>query len=57
MRPWALWMIRRRMAWLLKTLVVATYPLHLLAYCGDALDDVLSTVRNIDMEAKKCIQH
>lgn len=53
MRPWVIWMIRHRMAWLLKTLVVASYPLHLLAYCSDAFDDVLYTIRTIDREANK----
>ena len=53
MRPWVIWMIRHRMAWLLKAIVIASYPLHVLAYCGDAFDDVLYTIRSIDMENTK----
>lgn len=53
MKPWAIWMIHHRMAWLLKALVIASYPLQLLYYCSDAFDDVLYTVRTITIESQK----
>ena len=53
MRPWTIWMIRHRMAWLLKSIVWVTYPLHILAYWSDALEDVGYTIRNIKREQGK----
>ena len=53
MKPWAIWMIRHRMVWILKGMAIAAYPVYLLCYCGDAFHDVLYTVRAIDGEKTK----
>lgn len=50
MRGWAIWMIRHRLVWLLKTIIVIAYPLHVLAYWDQALDDIRHTLRSIDRE-------
>jgi hypothetical protein len=52
MKPWVLWMIRHRFAWLVKSLVVLAYPLHVLHYCGDAFQDIQYILRRIDCEVK-----
>jgi hypothetical protein len=54
MRKWALWLIHHNMAWLLKSIVILTYPLQIIiGYWDDALEDVKSTLRSIDIEAKR----
>jgi hypothetical protein len=53
MRPWALWLIEHHLAWLLRTIVVLSYPLILLAYCKDAAEDVTYTMKSIDYEVMK----
>lgn len=53
MRNWALWLIHHRMTWLLKAIVIVSYPVILLSYWDDALDDVRYTMRSIDLEKKK----
>lgn len=53
MRPWALWLIKHRMAWLLKLIVVLSYPLILLAYYKEAYEDVQYTFGAIDYEELK----
>lgn len=52
MRPWAKWLIKHRMAWLLKAIVIATYPLHVAAYYDDAWLSVKATLKHIDWEVK-----
>lgn len=53
MRNWVIWMIRHRMAWLVKVIVVLSYPLILLAYWDEALDDVEHTLNSINNEARR----
>lgn len=49
MKPWALWLIHHRMAWLLKAIVIAAYPLHILAYWERAWDDITYTLGMINI--------
>lgn len=53
MKPWALWLIKHRMSWLLKVIVVLSYPLILLGYYEEAVDDVRYTFGAIDYEELK----
>ena len=39
MRPWATWLIRHRLKWVLMLLWFLSSPLYLLAYAGDAYRD------------------
>lgn len=48
MKPWAIWLIRHRMSWLLKVVIIASYPIHILAYWERAWDDVAYTLTMID---------
>ena len=53
MRPWVIWLIKHRMAWLLKSLVVMSLPVHLLTYLPEVIDDIKRTLREIELEEKK----
>ena len=50
MKPWVIWMIHYRMAWVVKLMVYALYPVHLAMYHSDVMDDIRYTIRMIKDE-------
>jgi hypothetical protein len=55
MKPWCLWLIKNHLGWLLKAIIVMSYPVHLLAYCEEAWDDISYVLREVYYE-KEYIQ-
>ena len=48
-----MWLIRHRMSWVVKTLIVLSYPVQLLAYWEEAWKDIRSQIASINYEEKK----
>jgi hypothetical protein len=46
--PFANWFIKNRLTWFLKTFIVIMFPVFLLYYFKDALDDLKYTFKEID---------
>ena len=54
MRPWVIWMINHKLSFILKTMVVLSYPIWLVVgYWEDAASDISYTLRNIDSYKKE----
>lgn len=50
MRPWAIWMINHRMSFIVKLLVVLSFPIQLLNYSDEAWSDIVYVLESIDEE-------
>lgn len=50
MKNWCKWMINHKLAWLLKLMVVLSFPFVLLAFCEEAWEAVTYTLGAIDGE-------
>jgi hypothetical protein len=48
MKPWCLWMIKHHLGFLLKLLIVASFPIQLLLYCKEAWDDISYAISEVD---------
>jgi|GEM_PF-5897393 len=48
MRNWCKWMVKNRLGFLLKTLIVLSFPIQLASYCKEAWDDVSYTLKSVD---------
>ena len=53
MRPWSQWLIEHRMIYVLKFLVVLSFPIQLMFYCSDVIEDMQYTMQSIDDERNK----
>ena len=50
MRPWVIWMINHRMSFIVKLLVVFSFPIQLLNYSDEAWSDIVYVLESIDEE-------
>lgn len=53
MRPWVIWMVNHKMAWVVKILVYLSSPIILAMYWREALSDVRYITEAIDYESNK----
>lgn len=53
MKTWVLWLIKYRMTFVLKILIVLSFPVQLMFYCTDVIEDMKFTMQSIDDERNR----